>query len=278
MITGESQYLKPLIELAQSPEVIHIIGTLPSERQLSVAIIGTRKPTPYGKEVTYQLAYGLAQRGVVIVSGIAFGIDSIAHRAALDAKGLTIAILAGGLDKIYPSSHQKLAQEIIESGGALISEYPDGTPTRKFQFLARNRLVSGLADALIVTEASSRSGTVSTINHALDQNKDVFSVPGNITSPLSAGPNVIISQGATPIISVNDFINTLCGSSQLALPMPEIDSPEATILQLIRSGVNSGGELQTSLGLDASTYAQIITMLELQGIVHTTGGDRWSTD
>ena len=134
------------------------------------------------------------------MSGLAFGIDAIAHRGALDAGGVTIAVLANGLDTIYPSSHMSLAKEIIQRGGAIVSEYGPTVKARQFQFLARNRIVSGLSDAIVVTEAAERSGTLSTVNHALDQNKEVFAVPGNITSILSVGPNKLLSQGAHPAL------------------------------------------------------------------------------
>ena len=134
------------------PQELHIQGTLPKERPLVVAIVGSRRPTAYGKHVTHQLAYELAKRGVVIVSGLAYGVDAIAHEAALEAGGVTIAVMANGLHRVYPVAHTGLAKRIVAQGGALISEQPPGVDAHKYHFLARNRIVSGLADALIVTE------------------------------------------------------------------------------------------------------------------------------
>lgn len=149
------------------------MGELPDERLPSVAIVGTRKPTTYGKEVTRQLASDLAKRGVIIISGLALGIDGLAHRGALEAGGTTIAVLANGLPDIYPSTHRALADEILASRGAIISEYEPGVSARGFQFLQRNRIVSGLSDAVIITEAATRSGTLNTAAHALEQGKEV---------------------------------------------------------------------------------------------------------
>lgn len=150
-------FLEPLSQLANPPAHLYVKGRLPDERLPAVAIVGTRRPTPYGREVSYDLAYKLAKKGLIIVSGLAFGEDALAHRGALDAGGRTIGVLAGGPDRIYPAAHTALANEIIQKGGAIISEYPVGSPTHKHQFLARNRLISGISDALIVTEAGERS-------------------------------------------------------------------------------------------------------------------------
>jgi DNA processing protein len=201
---SEHPFLRPLLQLAKPPRTLFIIGELPTIRPV-IAVVGTRRPTAYGKEVSFDLAYKLAGRGAVIVSGLAFGVDAFAHRGALGAGGMTIAVLAGGLDTIYPRAHQALAKQIVTRGGALVSEYPDGTPARKHHFLARNRLISGLSDAVIITEAAQRSGALSTVNHAIDQNKDVYAVPGPITSPLSAGPNRLIKEGASPLLDVTDI-------------------------------------------------------------------------
>ena len=204
------KFLRSLHAIAQPLSDLYYCGTLPDDASKAVvAVVGTRRPTPYGTEVTFEIAYKLARAGAIIISGLAFGIDATAHRAALEAGGTTIAVLAGGLDDIYPRSHRKLAQQIVDSGGAIISEYPPGTPAHKHHFLARNRLISGLSQSVIITEAAERSGALSTINHALDQNKDIYAVPGPITSALSAGPNNLIQQGAAPITNLNTLLDQL---------------------------------------------------------------------
>ena len=272
------KYLQMIGSIAKCPERLYFTGSLPEKRLTTVAIVGSRKPTAYGREVTYQLAYELAQQGIVIMSGLALGVDGIAHRAALDAGGTTIAILANGVDTIYPATHKALAEDILAGGGAIMSEYEPGTGARGYQFLARNRLVSGLSDAIIVTEAAIRSGTLSTVTHALEQNREVFVVPGNITSPLSAGCNALLKQGAHPVTCAQDIIEVIAPDllqmqQRLALGNTPL---EATIITLIRDGIRDGDELQKQSGAAASEFSQTLTMLEITGGVRALGGNQWT--
>lgn len=240
------KYLHLLGVIPAAPEAIFFKGKLPAGRTPTVAIVGTRKPTAYGREVAHQLAYELARKGVVVVSGLALGIDAIAHRAALEAGGTTIAVLANSVDTIYPRSHAGLADDILTNGGAVLSEYEPPMPARSYQFLARNRIVSGLSDAVVIIEAAARSGTLSTAAHALDQGKEVFAVPGNITSPLSAGCNALLKQGAHPVTRTEDILEIIAPghlTSQTVLPLG--DTPlESRIISLIQSGIRDGDELQ----------------------------------
>lgn len=260
------------------PKKLYYIGTLPATRVPTVAIVGTRKPTKYGHEVTHRLAYELASRGIVIVSGMALGVDAIAHRAALEAHGTTIAVQANGLDRLYPASNRQLGEAIIKQGGAVISEYEPGVAARDFQFLARNRIVSGLSDAVIITEASARSGTLNTARHALEQGKEVFVVPGNITSPLSAGCNALLRQGATPVTRVEDIIeiiapHLLTPQAQLALG----DTPlQSQIIELLQSGLRDGDQIHAATTATASEFSTELTMLELQGIIRSLGANQWT--
>ncbi len=272
------KYFQIIDTIAKVPKIVYFIGDLPSERRPTVAIVGTRKPTAYGKEVTYQLAYDLAQKGIIIVSGLALGVDGIAHRAALDAGGTTIAVLACGLDHLYPASHRNLANEIIKNGGAIISEYEPDVQARDFHFLARNRIVSGLSDAVIVTEAAARSGTLTTVNHALEQGREVFVVPGNITSPLSAGCNALIKQGAAPITSAEDVIEIIAPDLlNLQQSLALGNNPQETkIIQLIQSGIRDGDLLQQQSGINASEFAQALSMMEIAGLVRALGGNQWT--
>ncbi|MFY9228511.1 MAG: DNA-processing protein DprA [Candidatus Microsaccharimonas sp.] len=274
-LLDESAFLQPLEMLAVAPTSLYITGTLPSIRQPVVAIVGTRRPSSYGKEVTYQLAHALARKGIIIVSGLAFGIDAIAHRAALDAGGTTIAVLAGGLDSIYPRSHKVLAQSIVQSGGALMSEYPPGVKARQHQFLARNRLVSGLSDGVVVTEAAERSGTLSTINHALDQNKEVFAVPGNITSLLSIGPNRFIAQGAHPVLSAESILEVIAPHIIVAEQPPDLAPAEHQLISLIKQGMHDGDALQQNSTLTTGEFLQTLTMLEINGHIRSVGPNQW---
>ena len=274
----QSEFLQSITGIAAKPKTLYFVGSLPAERPPVVAIVGTRKPTPYGKEVTFNLAYTLAQKGIVIVSGLAFGIDAIAHKAALEAGGTTIAILANGLGSIYPASHRKLAEDIVKSGGALISEYPPETPARDFQFLARNRIVSGLSDAVIVTEAASRSGTLATVAHALEQNKEVFAVPGNITSPMSVGPNRLIQQGAHPVTEAADILHVIAPSllaTQTTLNLGT-NPAEVLLINLLKSGLRDGEALHQASKMEIGLFSQTLTMLEIQGLVRGLGGNQWT--
>ncbi len=277
--TPEKQaFTKVLINLAEKPKALYYIGKLPESWSAAVAIVGTRRPTNYGKEVTYKLANDLAQKGVVIISGLALGIDGIAHQAALDAGGTTLAVLASGVDNVTPRSHIGLAKKIIEAGGAIISEYEPSSEARDFQFLARNRIVSGLADAVIVTEAASRSGTLATVSHALSQGKEVFVVPGNITSPMSAGCNALIKQGAQVLTAASDVLEVIApGLLRPQTILPLGDNPlETKIIQLLQSGVRDGDTLLTETHADASDFAQALTMLEINGLIRSLGGNTWT--
>jgi len=272
------KYFSLLGDIPNAPDRLHVIGILPNERRPTVAIVGTRKPTSYGKEVTQTVATELAKRGVVIVSGLALGVDGIAHRAALEAGGTTIAVLANGLPNIYPATHKSLASDIIKSGGAILSEYEPDTGARDYQFLERNRLVSGLSDAVIVTEAATRSGTLSTVAHALGQGREVFVVPGNITSPLSAGCNELVKQGAHPLTSYTDVLEIIApdlleGQAVLALGDTLLES---NIIQLLQSGVRDSDELQQKVDSSVSEFTTALTMLELNGVIRALGGNQWT--
>lgn len=277
-VPQEKNYLQILETLAKTPKSVYVMGNLPETRRPSVAIVGTRRPTAYGKEVTHRFAYELAQKGVVIVSGLALGVDGIAHRAALEANGTTIAVLANSLPRIYPSTHRDLAKEIIDKGGAILTEFEDNENPRGYDFLSRNRIVSGLSDAVIITEAAARSGTLNTAMHALEQGKEVFVVPGNITSPLSAGCNALIKQGATPITSSSDVLEFLLPNApdtQVSLPLGT--TPEETaILELLQQGIRDGDELQRQTGIAASEFSTALTMLEMNGVIRALGGNQWA--
>lgn len=274
----EHDFLQIIGTIADKPKALYIMGELPKERRPSVAIVGTRKPTVYGKEVTHRLAYELAKQGVVIISGLALGVDGLAHRAALEAGGATIAVLGNGLGSVYPAAHRTLAKQIIDSGGAIISEYEPEAEARGFQFLERNRIVSGLSDAIIITEAAARSGTLNTAGHALEQGRDIFVVPGNITSPLSAGCNALLKRGAAPVTEAKDVLETI--APQLLKPqsvLPLGTTPlETEIIKLLQAGVRDGDQLHQKTGAGASEFGQTLTMMELSGTIRALGGNQWT--
>lgn len=276
----ESAYALPLKDLASPLLNLHIIGSLPATRRPTVAIVGSRRPTSYGAAIAADFATALAKRGVVVVSGLAFGIDATAHKAALDAGGTTLAVLPGGLHKVYPASHAELARQIVVQGGALLSERPAGYEVRPYDFLARNRIISGLADAVLVPEATIKSGTLSTVHHALEQGREVFAVPGPITGPLSAGTNSLIQQGAHAAITPDDILEVIApellqAKAQAVLVLG--DTPEeARILELIQSGVQDRDQLVAKSSFPIAEFLQTITVLELKGMVRAIGGGKWS--
>ena len=276
---SDYDYLRDLPHIPDPPKKLFIRGKLPEKRVKTAAIVGTRKPSAYGREIATKIASECAKNGIVVVSGLALGIDSIAHRAAIDSGGKTIAILANGVDKIYPRSHEDLGQRILQTNGAILSEYPNNTPARPWQFLARNRIVSGLADAVVIIEAASRSGTLSTANHALDQGKEIFAVPGNITSPLSAGCNQLIKNGANPLTSVEDLLDFLVPDrfeKQTQLFKGDTREENVILEFLSKNGTTSSDTIIKQTRLSASEFNQAITMLELKGLVLNNGGEKWS--
>jgi DNA processing protein len=243
-----------------------------------VAVVGSRKASsPYGRAVTDQLVRALTAYGVVIVGGLALGIDSIAHISAIESGGLTIAVLPSGLDKIAPASHRNLAAEIVKKGGALITEYPPRTDCYKGNFIARNRIIAGLSDVVLITEAADRSGSLHTANFAVEQGKDVLSVPGPITSPTSTGCNNLIKSGATPVTGAADILNALkISMSDLAAQELVANSPaEYKILSLIKSGVNDNEELQHLSGLPLEEFLQVVSLLEISARIKAVGGGMW---
>ncbi|MEK7153154.1 MAG: DNA-processing protein DprA [Patescibacteria group bacterium] len=279
------------LESAGFPEALKTIPTAPKKLYAAgasltellarpcVTIVGSRKVSSYGRAVTVKLASDLARAGVVIVSGLAIGVDALAHQAALEAGGLTIAVLPGGLDSIYPASHNQLAARILGQGGALLTEYPPGTRTYPINFIARNRIASGLSSAVLITEAAEKSGTLHTARFALEQGKDVLAVPGNITSPTSVGTNNLIKAGAMPVTETADIFHIL-GIKVPALTSrntPKGDTPhEQTILNLLVAGVDDGGELLRQSNLEVAQFNQTLTMLEITGKIRSLGANKWS--
>lgn len=278
----EHNFTQRLASIANPPKSLCFMGKLPTSGAPVVAIVGSRKPSAYGREVTEQLASDLTTAGCIIVSGLALGIDGIAQKAALEAGGTVIGVIPNELPDISPQTNYKLAMNIIKNGGAILSEWQkgDGKVVNRWSFLERNRLVSGLADAVIITEAAERSGTLNTAAHALSQGRDVFAVPGNITSPLSAGCNALLKQGAYPVTEAKDVLHIIAPeqlkkSDQSQLPLGS--SPEETIIiSLIASGVRSGDQLQQQSGLSASNFSTALTMLEINGVIKPLGANNWT--
>ena len=260
-----------LAELHDPPERLHIRG---GEIELltrpAVAVVGARSCSPYGREVGRSLARELAAAGLVVISGLARGIDGEAHRGALDAGGPTLAVLGCGIDRDYPRAHADLARRIAESG-AIVSEYPPGVEPAPWRFPARNRIIAGLALATVVIEARERSGALITADFALELGRDVFAVPGEITSVLSSGTNGLIRQGAAPLLSSADLFDAL--GIEFARPQrPRVSPPAGAVLDLVVETPRSADELVRVAGLASSEISAALVELELADLVSMSDG------
>lgn len=276
----EADFTEVLESIAVTPKMLYFYGKMPEKRVKTVAIVGTRKPTKYGSEIAYRLAYEVTKRGAIVISGLAYGIDSVAARGALEAGGATVAVLGTPIDRIYPQPHIKLAAGIVEKGGAVLSEIaPGGKFYPKVSFLERNRLISGLADVVVIPEAAERSGSLNTAAHALEQGREVFAVPGDITRPMSRGCNKLIMQGATPYLGVEDVLNFLFPPARKRRRQATLlfgDTEEETqILQLVEAGCTDGEELIKRLTWSAAEFNRTVMMLEVKGRLKAMGYNQW---
>lgn len=278
----EHIFFQRLAHIANPPKSLCYMGKLPETNAPVVSIVGSRKPSAYGKEVTERLATDLAKAGCVIVSGLALGVDCIAQKAAIEAGGTVVAVVPNELPDISPRTNYQLAMSIIERGGAVISEWMKGDNkiVNRWSFLERNRLVSGLADGIIITEAAERSGTLNTASHALNQGRDLFVVPGNITSPLSAGCNTLLKQGAYLVTDADDVLSIIAPEKLQKDNGQELASSatieEGIIIKLISEGLRDGDEIQQKSGLSASDFATALTMLEINGVIKPLGANNWT--
>jgi DNA processing protein len=269
-----SQFPDTLRHIDVPPKQLYVLGDLPVDAHM-VAIVGTRKCTPYGERVAYELGRDLAAAGVVVVSGLALGIDGVAHRGAIDAGGRTVAVLAHGLDQIYPLKHRPLAKDILRTGGALVSEYDLKMPPLRHQFVERNRIIAGLCPITVVVEAPVNSGASITAQHAFAANRQVMAVPGNITSLVSAVPNNLIRDGAQAVTSAADIITALGFVARESVPVPARSPEEAKIIELLGTGTGTSQDLIERSGLDAAKFANIISLMEITGKVRNLGAGQW---
>jgi DNA processing protein len=276
---GDSDYPSLLENIPGPPQFIYWAGKPLNDwvAMPKLAVVGSRKFTAYGKGVTERIVSELAAAGVVIISGLAYGIDIIAHRTALAAGGLTVSVLPCGHDNIYPAAHISVARSIAKQG-TLISEYPPSAGIAfKSNFIARNRLISGLADAILIPEAALKSGSLHTARFGLEQGKAVMAVPGNITNPASEGCNNLIKSGAIPVTSADDIFFALKISPKKS-PAETFSGSEIeqTIYRLIQEGVADQESLAMAAGADASALASTLTMLEITGHIRPAGGGAWT--
>ena len=235
IVPGDAEYPRRLLEIYDPPLVLYLKGNAEVIDKPGIAVVGTRHPTPYGIGMAERLAGDLAARGLIIFSGMARGIDTAAHRGALNAHGRTVAIWGTGIDQVYPKENHKLAEQIVASGGAILSEFPLGTFPAPQNFPIRNRIISGISVGVLVLEAGEYSGTRVTARCALEQGREIFAVPGNVTNKLSWGPNTLIKQGAALVATWEDVWEELPADTRLALTPPEQPAsaaqPSASLFQ-----------------------------------------------
>jgi len=275
----DNAYPSALTDIAGPPKELFYIGADPAEwlSRPRVAIVGSRHVSPYGQQVTAKFARELAERGVVVISGLALGVDGIAHQACLDAGGTTVAVLANGLDKIAPATNRHIGERLLANGGTILSEYPVGTPIYKTNFVARNRIVAGLSQALLITEASEKSGTLHTARFAMEQGRDVFAVPGNITSPGSAGANNLIKTGAIAATSAEDILFALGIDTRTAAAVHRgANADEQAVIDLLEQGISDGHQLLIGASLAPAVFSQTLTMLEITGKIRALGNNHWA--
>jgi DNA processing protein len=271
----DAAYPALLKEIDDAPPVLYVRGDISSLDDWAISVVGTRRPTPYGRQVAEEISYQVASHRICVVSGLARGVDAIAHRAAIQADGRTVAVLACGLDIIYPPEHAKLAREIMEHG-ALISDYPLGTQPRGDYFPRRNRIMSGVSLGVLVVEGDIKSGALITARLALDQNRDVFAIPGTIFSPQSRGTNALIQKGEAKLVQtiedVLEELNLTMVPHQIEMQelMPATDT-EAELLRHISKEPVHVDDVCRQSGLPVSTVSSILAMMELKGLIKPMG-------
>ena len=202
----DKDYPEKLKNIYNPPKELYVLGNEKILNETAIAIVGSRNCTKYGAQNAYKFAYEIAKRNICVISGLARGVDAYSHKGAVLAKGKTIAVLGCGLDVIYPSEIIKLYKKIVQAGGTIITEYPLGTKPKRYNFPERNRIISGLSEKILVIEAKERSGALITVDYALEQGKDVYAIPGNITSLNSVGPNELIKEGAVIVTNIQDMV------------------------------------------------------------------------
>jgi DNA processing protein len=277
LLTWQSPgYPRYLREIPNAPPLLYLQGGLVEQDQWAVGVVGTRRFTTYGRQITRDLVAGLVANGLTVISGLAKGIDAIAHQAALELGGRTIAVLGSGLDCIYPAENRALAAKIAAGQGAIVSDYALGVQPDAKNFPPRNRIISGLSLGVIVVEAGERSGALITAQFALEQNREVFAVPGNVNSPASRGPNNLIKQGAKLVTGIEDILEELnlgmvAEKTAVQLALPET-AEEALLLGHLSHQPQHVDDLCRVAGLPTALISSTLTMMELKGMVQQVGG------
>ncbi len=281
----EEEFPSQLFEIPQPPKKLFVQGVLPDKNAVLLTVVGSRKYSNYGKEVCEKLISGLSGHNITIVSGLAIGIDTIAHNSALKAGLQTIAVPGSGLEEkvLYPRTNYLLARKIIENGGALLSEFEPDFRATVWSFPQRNRIMAGLSKAILVIEAEQKSGTLITARMAVDYNRDVLTVPGSISSKTSYGTNSLLRQGATPVTSSEDILEALGFEAEDATPkQKELEfkncSPaEKKVLNILYRGPLTRDELIRALEISTAESNILLCAMELKGLIKETGGKISST-
>lgn len=275
-------YPARLRALADPPLALFVHGALAPEDDVAVAIVGARRAGEYGRRVAADLARGLAQAGVTVVSGLASGVDAAAHRGALDAGGRTLAVMATGVDRVYPAWHRELARA-VRAAGALLSEFPLGTPPLQFHFPRRNRIIAALTVGTVVVEAAERSGALITAAYALEQGGEVFAVPGPVDAPHHAGCHRLIRQGATLVTRVEDVLDAIAparrarlAAAQAAVAAATLSPGERHMLDALGDGATHVDAAAARAGLGAGAVLEMLLALELRGLVEQRPGMRFA--
>jgi DNA processing protein len=272
---ANSQYPDQLRQISSPPKCLYVRGQLPDIPL--IAVVGSRRPTIYGHRVLASFIPELVYAGIGIVSGLAYGIDSLAHKATLEASGLAVAVLGNAIDKIYPAGNRDLSESVLSGGGAIISEYPPGSPTYKSNFPARNRIIAGLSIGVLVVEADAESGSLITANSALVNNRQVYAVPGSIFNARSAGPNNLIRVGAKAVISASDILDDMSIAKVKSSNKAPVASSaqEESLLKLLATGVSDSQSLIEQSQLTAQEFASVIGLMEITGKVRNLGAGNW---
>lgn len=276
----DPEYPQGLKKIRNAPKTLYYRGVLPKDNEQCFAVVGTRHPSAYGQQAALQICQDLINHNITIVSGLAPGIDTFSHRAAVENKKRTIAVLGSGIDEktIYPRTNLLLSRKIVEYGGCLISELPEGTNGNKFTFPNRNRIISGLSSGVLVVEAKEKSGSLITANYARKQNKKLFAVPGPIYSLNSWGPNYLIKSGAKLVVTAQDILEEL-KVKQLQLSHHEIEAAteeERLILDILKNGPADIDKIIEKTKLKAPLVASTLALMEVSDKLRNLGSNTYS--
>ncbi|AAM24672.1 MULTISPECIES: DNA-processing protein DprA [Caldanaerobacter] len=276
----EEEYPSILREIHNPPVVLYLKGRLNLKDKFSIAMVGSRKATYYGKQMAQKLSYDLSERGITVVSGLARGIDTYSHLGALKGRGSTIAVLGCGINVVYPTENKKLMEQIGEEG-LLVSEYPLDYPPLSQNFPLRNRIISGLSQGVVVVEAGAKSGALITAQFALEQGREVFAVPGNVTSAYSAGTNDLIKQGAKIVTQVEDILEEFSFREDLRMALTEneelsLTEDEKVVYEFIKEAPRDVEEISYTLNMKMSKLNSILTSLMLKGLIDRLPGNKYT--